>query len=88
MDTREDRVLDVRWLEPPEPLERTLEAVETMSENGRLRLLIHRQPHMLYPILEAWGFAHRTDSNQDGTYQILIWRHPREISSPTDTTPT
>jgi len=78
MKRKEERTLDVRWLEPPEPLERALEAIETMPRGDHLRLVIHRLPHMLYPILEAWGFAHRTDSGQDGTYEILIW-HQQQL---------
>jgi hypothetical protein len=87
MNTPDERILDVRWLEPPEPLERTLEAVEAMPRGEHLHLLIHRLPHMLYPILEAWGFAHRTDSNEDGTYEIMIWHHPPENPTKQNTTP-
>lgn len=69
-----ERTVDARWLEPPEPLELTLEAIDTLAPDERLRLLIHRTPHMLFPILREWGFAYQTHSNDDGTYEILIWR--------------
>jgi uncharacterized protein (DUF2249 family) len=69
-----ERILDARWLEPPEPMELTLEAIDTLLPGEQLRLLIHRAPHMLYPILKQWGFDYQTQSNDDGTYEILIWR--------------
>lgn len=68
-----ERILDALWLEPPEPLELTLEAIETLLPGERLRLLIHRKPQMLFPILQEWGFAHQTIDREDGTYEILIW---------------
>jgi TusA-related sulfurtransferase len=69
----EERTLDALWLEPPEPLELTLEAIEKLLPGERLRLLIHREPQMLYPILQEWGFAYQTTGREDGTYEILIW---------------
>lgn len=69
----QERILDALWLEPPEPLELTLEAIEKLLPGERLRLLIHREPQMLYPILQEWGFTHKTTSCEDGTYEILIW---------------
>lgn len=69
-----ERILDARGLEPPEPMELTLEAIDGLAQGERLRLLIHRAPYMLYPILLEWGFEHRTLSTQDGTFEILIWR--------------
>lgn len=68
-----EHILDALWLEPPEPLELTLEAIEKLLPGERLRLLIHREPKMLYPILQEWGFAYQKTSREDGTYEILIW---------------
>lgn len=69
----ETRIVDARWLEPPEPLELTLDAIETLQPGDRLQLLIHRDPKMLYPILQEWGFACQTTNREDGTYEVLIW---------------
>ena len=69
-----ERILDARGLEPPEPMELTLEAIDSLAPGERLRLLIHRAPYMLYPILHEWGFSHRTQSTEDGTFEVLIWR--------------
>ena len=69
----QEHLLDALWLEPPEPLELTLEAIEKLPPGERLRLLIHREPRMLFPILQEWGFAYQKMDRGDGTYEILIW---------------
>jgi uncharacterized protein (DUF2249 family) len=69
-----ERILDARWLEPPEPMELTLAAIEELAPGERLLLLIHRTPHMLFPVLKEWGFDFRTHTLDDGTHEIFIWR--------------
>lgn len=73
-----ERIVDARGLEPPEPLELTLNALDTLGPDERLRLLIHRTPLMLYPILHEWGFSHQTRSMPDGTFEVTIWRRERQ----------
>lgn len=54
-----DRILDVRGLPAPEPLEQCLDALATLQAGQRLHLLIDREPHPLYAILDRMGFTHR-----------------------------
>lgn len=68
-----ERIVDARWLAPPEPLELTLAALETLGAGERLRLLIHREPNMLYQILDEWGYFYQARAEDDGSYDILIW---------------
>lgn len=68
-----ERIIDARWLEPPEPMELTLAAIDVLEPGEQIRLLIHREPYMLFQILEEWGYGYRTHSCDDGTYEILIW---------------
>lgn len=68
-----ERVVDARWLPPPEPLELTVAALETLGTGEQLRLLIHREPFMLFPILDEWGYGYQTQAKDDGSYEILIW---------------
>lgn len=68
-----DITLDVCGLEPPEPLERVLEAISGLEPGQRLCLLIDREPHPLYLILENNGYAHKTHSRPDFLYEVLIW---------------
>lgn len=80
-----ERVLDARWLEPPEPMELTLAAVDCLEQGDHLRLLIHRSPYMLFPILKEWGFNYQSRSTDDGTFEVLIWR--KEQAAPVDNLP-
>ena len=70
----QDLVLDVRDLEPPEPLEKVLEALCSLGDEQRIRMVHWRKPHPLYPILEREGFAHETRVTETGDFEILIWR--------------
>lgn len=65
-------LIDARWLEPPEPMEKVLQALALMKHGQRIRLLLHREPFPLYPLLKEKGFSHDTLSQPDGTYVILI----------------
>lgn len=75
----DDRIVDARWLEPPEPMELALEALDHLAPGQRLRLLIHRTPYLLYPILQEWGFSHQTRSTDDGTFEVMIWRGEHSV---------
>jgi uncharacterized protein (DUF2249 family) len=68
-----DMEIDVCGLEPPEPLERVLEALSNLQPGQRLRVVIPRQPFPLYPILERNGYQHQTTARADYLYEILIW---------------
>ena len=66
------REIDARGLEPPEPLQRTLEALESLGPEERLRLLLHREPFPLYAILRERGYTHQATRLADDCYEILI----------------
>lgn len=66
-------VIDVSGLEPPEPMVRVLEALDLLAADGRLRVLIDRQPVPLYQILQRNGYSHLTSARDDGRYEVLIW---------------
>ncbi len=65
--------LDVCGLEPPEPLQRTLEALSRLRQGQRLRMLIDREPRPLYRILEKNGYRYQAELRPDYIYQITIW---------------
>ena len=71
---RRDLVLDVRGLEPPLPMVRVLERLDTL-EPGETLLVVHeRRPLFLYPQLDQRGFAHETDETEPGVVRIRIRR--------------
>ena len=65
--------LDVRGLEPPEPMVRTLAALETLPEGAVLVQHNVRVPQFLIPILAERGFVHSVDETADGV-TVRIWR--------------
>lgn len=69
---RQEVTVDARWLEPPEPLEKVMLALDALHPGQQVRLLIHREPYPLYGILENMGFSHRTHQLEDQTFAILI----------------
>ena len=64
--------LDARFMQPPEPLERTVEALDRLAPGDELRLLIHREPHPLYRMLEQSGYRYRVTPCEDGGFTIHI----------------
>ena len=67
-------VLDVRGMDPPEPLERVLETIDSFVPGDVLKLVIDCQPQPLYRILDRNGFAFREKPGTESLYEILIWR--------------
>lgn len=67
-----DRVLDVRWLDPPEPFEQVVAALDGMPAGSTLRVLIHREPLPLYRMLDESGCRHRTHFDERGFFEIII----------------
>ena len=65
-------VLDARGLEPPEPMERVLQTLALLRPGQAIRLLLHREPFPLYPLLAQRGCGHASHRAPDGSYVILI----------------
>jgi TusA-related sulfurtransferase len=66
-------VVDARGLEPPEPFERVMEAISDMGQDDIVLMLLEREPHPLYRVLERNGYQHRTQFRDDGVFEIRIW---------------
>lgn len=73
--------LDVRWLEPPEPMVEIVGALERMQQGEVLEVLIHREPYPLYQILARDGYAWRTAVDDEGNFVLTIERAARAPSS-------
>jgi tRNA 2-thiouridine synthesizing protein A len=72
--SKSKHVVDARYLEPPEPFVRTMEILDTLPPGERMLLLLFREPHPLYRVLQQNGYSHETELVADGTFEILIWR--------------
>jgi uncharacterized protein (DUF2249 family) len=65
-------VIDGREMQPPEPLQRILEALDTLVEGDDVLLLSYCQPHPLFNILRNNGYAWSEDVRADGTRETRI----------------
>jgi uncharacterized protein (DUF2249 family) len=70
----DQRVIDGRDMQPPEPLELTLAALDTLGQGEELLLLVHCEPHPLYSILKRNGFRYTSEWRDDGCNAIRISR--------------
>jgi len=69
-----ERLIDVRELEPCEPLERTLAAVDALAAGDFLHVIHRREPHLLFPLLRERNLAWRLSHSAEGRYDIYIYR--------------
>jgi len=67
--------IDVRGLEPPQPMVRILDAVAALPEGADLRARTDRQPVLLFEQLEARGFHGEGKEDSCGGYVTFIRRH-------------
>ena len=67
-------VLDVRGLEPPEPMVRTLSALEALPPGGTLVQIHVRVPQFLLPQLEQRGFAYEIREQEPDLVRVFIRR--------------
>lgn len=66
------RVIDGRELQPPEPLELALEALDTLPDGEELTLLLYCHPNPLFGILRRNGYVWSEEVRDDGTHEIRI----------------
>jgi len=72
------QIIDCRALSPPEPMERILEAVETLGKGQAILMIHHKKPRLLYAKLEERQCASETITLEDGSVQVLIWKNGLE----------
>ena len=68
------RLIDGRELQPPEPLELALAALDSLAEGEELVMLLYCRPHPLFQILRREGFLWEESVSADGTHEIRIRR--------------
>jgi uncharacterized protein (DUF2249 family) len=66
--------VDARGLEPPEPLVRILDALESLAAGARLRAITDREPCHLFGEAEQRGFRHDCTEQPDGSWITLLER--------------
>ncbi len=64
--------IDVRGLEPPEPMVKIIETLTLVDKNSVLLVHHHREPLMIYDKLEHLGFEASTEKVSEGYYKVRI----------------
>lgn len=75
-----EQLVDVSALEPPEPLERIVDALADMVPGDWLRVRHRRDPVPLYRMLRDMGYRHETIRLGPERFEILIW--PEDMPQP------
>ncbi|MCI3921232.1 DUF2249 domain-containing protein [Paenibacillus sp. TRM 82003] len=64
--------LDNRGLEPPQPMVRTLKALEALEPGDRVHIHNDRVPMFLIEELQALGYRYRIETQPDGSAKVEI----------------
>lgn len=64
--------LDVRGLEPPQPMIVILEKLVALGPGAQLLVRHHREPVLLYEKLALRGYGARTEKKGEGDYRVHI----------------
>ena len=65
-------VIDVRGLEPPQPMVVVLEEADRLGPGEHVEVIHDRRPVFLYPQLDERGLQHETDESEPGVVRIVI----------------
>lgn len=77
-----ETLLDVRGLEPCEPMERILARLGQLEPGVRLRALLSREPVPLFALLEQRGFHWRVERLEPGRCEIVVWKRGDSLAAP------
>ena len=75
-----EQTIDVSTLEPPEPVERILDALADLPPGDWLRVTHRRDPVPLYSMLRDMGYRWDTRHPAPEQFEILIW--PADMRAP------
>ena len=64
--------IDARGLEPPQPFELVMAALEDLPSGESVTLLLDRMPFPLFTILDRDSFRHESRVRNDGVIEIHI----------------
>ncbi|MBM7554054.1 DUF2249 domain-containing protein [Thalassobacillus pellis] len=65
-------LLDNRGLQPPQPMMRTLTALEELETGDQLVIINDRRPMFLFAELDELGHHYETQEQSDGSFRITI----------------
>ena len=65
--------IDGREMQPPEPFEKTVEALERLPRGYELVLLAPCEPRPLFRVLSLNGFDYRCVFIAEGWFEVRMW---------------
>ncbi|WP_186576533.1 DUF2249 domain-containing protein [Aquibacillus kalidii] len=65
-------ILDNRGLQPPQPMMRTLAALEELEAGQQLKIINDRRPMFLFAELDEQGHVYEVEEQEDGSFAITI----------------
>ena len=65
-------LIDARSMQPPEPLERIMEALCDLQPGQKVRVILRHEPVPLYRILQRNGHTWRTIASEEGRFEMEI----------------
>ena len=66
------KVLDNRGLEPPEPMKRTLKALDELELGKTLKIINDKKPMFLFEELDDLGYKYEVNPHKDSGFEIVI----------------
>lgn len=67
-------VLDVHDLQPPEPMEKAIDALDKLATGEYLKMVHRMQPFPLFNILTENNFKYKVKPGEKG-FDIFIWKN-------------
>ncbi len=64
--------IDLRGLEPPQPMVRILSALEEMESGERVLALLNRKPIYLLPLIEEAGHSYTLNQRDTDTWELRL----------------
>lgn len=68
------KIIDNRGLEPPEPMQRTLKALDELKAGEKLMIINDRKPMFLFEELDQRGYQYEVKPHQESGFEIVIGR--------------
>lgn len=72
--------IDVRGLEPPQPMVKILETLNRLDDGTTLLVHHHREPVLLYDKLEELGYEAETNKIEENYYKVMIKKSQTPIT--------
>ena len=65
-------VVDARAMQPPEPFERTMEALDSLGRDDVVVLWLYRRPEPLFKVLQRNGYRWTEATGPEGSFEFRI----------------